>query len=1140
MHTLVHRFVLAVLLGLLFTIAHAASPIPIELLVPDTTNGEFSGSLSVFLYRHAEDRDPVALQYFQDDEWQLHAPFSDEEGSKLQRLSTAFTQYDSLDPGQTVYAELMLDGWVLADRLEVVVPGPLLSVEGVIESKTGGIQYPDGSLQDTAGITIESDPTVPAYILDGTQWGEISGRPAGLDDGDDDTTYSAGTGLSLEDTIFSLNDGFFWKLGGNATVTGSQFLGTTDNQALELRVNGGRAMRLEPAVNSPNILGGYALNVISGGAEGATISGGGRDLGINQVSGAYASISGGADNTASGYAATIGGGESHNASSSYATISGGSGNTASGDRAVISGGQTNQALGLYASVGGGQTNIASSSYTTISGGVVNTASESYSTIGGGAGNIASDLYSTIGGGRDGQAEAKYAVIAGGGPANEGNPMSSNNRVTDEYGTVGGGGANRAGDGAGTKSDAIFATVAGGRGNVAESTYAVVSGGNTNVANGYAATIAGGEAQITDNNFATVSGGTFNIANGQYATVSGGRENTASNQSAVVSGGFSNTASNVFSYVGGGTLNAASGISATVPGGQENTASGQYALAAGYRAGAQHNGTFVWSDSSADIFNSTANDQFLINAAGGVGIGTNSPSEILTVGGNILVQGGDHPRFRGAITGYEPEGQMNRPSAVYSVGTNVFVTSFAWNTFHVIDASDPENMVEISRTTANLYGPVSISILGHLAYIVSQLNDRLVILDMSGLGAPISVGSVTTSDHPNSLFVSGRYAYVVTNTMLEIYDISDPQNIVSKDSISTDLDRPSDIHVSSGVAYVASQYNNRFAMFDISDPDNIIFVQGTSEEVVSPISIHVLGGVAFVTMGESDSLVAYDVKDENAPVLLGSISTNLDAPSDVVVSGKYAYVASSGNDRLAVFDVSDPANMIATGFASSGLDRPVALYVTGGRIYVASDQNDSVVAFDINHLESPMVQTGNLQASQLEVTDHTRVNHLDVRGGLNVGSLGALINGDLSVWGSVAPAADDSHSLGEIGKRWTELHAVNGVIQTSDARLKHNVKPLSYGIGDVMKLRPVTFSWKNGDPRERHPGLIAQEVREIFPEVVRGDTNGNDILGLNYSELVPILVSAIKDLRTEVSDQSYIIEDLEKRLQALERTQGRPR
>jgi hypothetical protein len=68
----------------------------------------------------------------------------------------------------------------------------------------------------------------------------------------------------------------------------------------------------------------------------------------------------------------------------------------------------------------------------------------------------------------------------------------------------------------------------------------------------------------------------------------------------------------------------------VPGGYYNTASGNYSFAAGRRAKANHTGTFVWADSTNADFASTGANQFLIRAAGGVGIGTNSPDARLDV------------------------------------------------------------------------------------------------------------------------------------------------------------------------------------------------------------------------------------------------------------------------------------------------------------------------------------------------------------------------------------------------------------------------------------------------------------------------------------------------------------------------------
>ncbi|MCH8840806.1 MAG: hypothetical protein IH831_09070, partial [Planctomycetes bacterium] len=61
--------------------------------------------------------------------------------------------------------------------------------------------------------------------------------------------------------------------------------------------------------------------------------------------------------------------------------------------------------------------------------------------------------------------------------------------------------------------------------------------------------------------------------------------------------------------GGGIANTAGGLYATVPGGRLNTAAGDYSLAAGRRAKALHNGSFVWGGATDSDFSSTANDQF---------------------------------------------------------------------------------------------------------------------------------------------------------------------------------------------------------------------------------------------------------------------------------------------------------------------------------------------------------------------------------------------------------------------------------------------------------------------------------------------------------------------------------------------------
>jgi hypothetical protein len=86
------------------------------------------------------------------------------------------------------------------------------------------------------------------------------------------------------------------------------------------------------------------------GSDSASVSGGI----FNRASGPSASVSGGFDNMASGNAAAVSGGDGNTASGNAAMVSGGHGNTASGPTAAISGGEANMARGFSAAVGGGR------------------------------------------------------------------------------------------------------------------------------------------------------------------------------------------------------------------------------------------------------------------------------------------------------------------------------------------------------------------------------------------------------------------------------------------------------------------------------------------------------------------------------------------------------------------------------------------------------------------------------------------------------------------------------------------------------------------------------------------------------------------------------------------------------------------
>jgi hypothetical protein len=342
-------------------------------------------------------------------------------------------------------------------------------------------------------------------------------------------------------------------------------------------------------------VGGGRGNTASG--DRATVAGGYHNL----ASGDYATVGGGVRDTASGYSATVGGGIFNTAGSGWATVGGGSNNTASGSSATVGGGGSNTAGGQHATVGGGYDNTADTSYATVGGGDVNSATGQSATVGGGSHNMADTGYAAVAGGRLNTAGGYCATVTGG------------------YQNLAGGN---------------YAIVAGGYQNLAGGIYGTVGGGYKNAAETANATVGGGSGNTVSTDLGTVGGGWGNTVSGYLGTVGGGHGNSADGSGATVGGGDNNSASGDYATVAGGRWNCPYGRFSTVPGGINNQANGNYSFAAGRRAKAEHLGTFVWADSSVDAdFASTGNNQFLIRAAGGVGIGTTDPIRDLHVAGS---------------------------------------------------------------------------------------------------------------------------------------------------------------------------------------------------------------------------------------------------------------------------------------------------------------------------------------------------------------------------------------------------------------------------------------------------------------------------------------------------------------------------
>lgn len=94
-----------------------------------------------------------------------------------------------------------------------------------------------------------------------------------------------------------------------------------------------------------------------------------------------------------------------------------------------------------------------------------------------------------------------------------------------------------------------------------------------------------------------------------------------------------------------------------------------------------------------------------------------------------------------------------------------------------------------------------------------------------------------------------------------------------------------------------------------------------------------------------------------------------------------------------------------------------------------------------------------------------------------------------------------------------IRASQGVLTNSDERLKDNIETIDGGLERVQELRGVSFNWTNQE--DKTLGFIAQEIKEVLPEVVKEDNKG--FYQVDYSAVVPVLVEAIKDLKAEIEE-----------------------
>jgi hypothetical protein len=219
------------------------------------------------------------------------------------------------------------------------------------------------------------------------------------------------------------------------------------------------------------------------------------------------------------------------------------------------------------------------------------------------------------------------------------------------------------------------------------------------------------------------------------------------------------------------------------------------------------------------------------------------------------------------------------------------------------------------------------------------------------------------------------------------------------------------------------------------------------------------------------------------------------------------------------------------------------FLTNGNLTVGSPFNPTLrMQIDVNG-RVVIGRPNTLDLGQLQVTTDNDV------GVYGTSTNGTGVIGESELFPGVQGFSGNSsgvigHSIFAAGVAGFSEHSYAGyfqgnvfvtgtVTQGSDARLKQGISTLSYGRSEVLRLRPVTWRWKDHPERGQQLGLVAQEVESVLPELVSTTKDAEQIKGINYTGLLPVLVKSIQEQQARIEQQSR---QLKKQQTQIERQQ----
>ena len=503
---------------------------------------------------------------------------------------------------------------------------------------------------------------------------------------------------------------------------------------------------------------------------------------------------------------------------------------------------------------------------------------------------------------------------------------------------------------------------------------------------------------------------------------------------------------------------------------DGTAGGQVDF---YRGGSRHAQIFTDGADGDIVFrNNTVQERVRIDGTtGNVGIGLNNPSEQLSLyksGASNAIQVQSHN---------STPGSYNEASLKFALSSSASSTlNWDINAEQTALTFDYEGSEKVRITSAGLVGISTGSPSAHLQVNGSVGNDTAILTDRNGTAA------VTVNQYGNTTFAgqviasdlatnSGATAMTFSQGASEAMRISSGNLCIGS---SSSLEK---LRVSGNIEL----YND--------DIDGYIWFHDNGTRSWSVGSDQSTGNFAITNQSNLASGHTLEINSN------GNVGIGTSSPS------RKLELNNGGTGALVTF-----TDGVATNFTFKTDGSSVGTFGTeaGGTqlaFMVANSEKmrlDNAGRFLLNTSSNAVV--GSSAKSQIVYS--------------KTGEFGLFIRPSDNNTGGGQPVLFQNQggtSIGSINANANSISFVNA----SDRRLKSNIEDAASASAKIDAIQVRQFDWNEDDSHQDY-GLIAQELQPIEPLAVSGSADSDEMMGVDYSKLVPMLIKEIQELRSRVA------------------------